>query len=244
MELTPEQERIMDEAIDEYIERWTELVLSALSKHGDHMRQLTDYLRCFNRKERFSLVALALGNPQFRLSREFRDALHVVLKVDVPEDAFVAMDYHLDWIYASLHLYESKGDLGPHSNLEGLIRAHQEDIDLLVAFEEQSVSHVILLEAKGVGGFINKQMSSKARRFKEIFGQDGKKWPDVVPYFAIVSPTRPRRLNTADWPSWMLGANGIPRIEMEMGLDLKRITRCTVEGVPLATGKYWKVVSA
>ena len=40
------------------------------------MPNLLDQLRAFNRKERYLLIGHALGNPQFRLSDGFSQALH------------------------------------------------------------------------------------------------------------------------------------------------------------------------
>jgi hypothetical protein len=208
------------------------------------MAGLIDYLRSFNRKERFALVGLALGNPRFRLAAPFRGRIRDELGPDVPEDAFVAMDYHLDWLYASLHLHRHGGDPGPHTNADRLIRAQQEDVDLLVAFEDRGVGRIVLLEAKGATGWTNKQMSSKAKRLREIFGERGTNWPEVFPHFAIVSPRRPQRLVTAAWPAWMLPAGVIPWIKIEMGEGLSRPTRCTAEGLVSAAGEYWKVVPA
>ncbi|MBI4301278.1 MAG: hypothetical protein HY664_01570 [Chloroflexi bacterium] len=64
------------------------------------MLEIIANLRLFNRKERFFLVGMALGNPKFKLIEQFRNQLNDKLGLFVPEDAFAAMDYHLDWIYA------------------------------------------------------------------------------------------------------------------------------------------------
>ena len=208
------------------------------------MAGLIDYLRSFNRKERFVLVGLALGNPQFRLAATFRGCIREALGLDVPEAAFVAMDYHLDWLYASLHLHRHGGGPGPHPNADRLVRAQQEDVDLLIAFEDRGVGRIVLLEAKGATGWSNKQMSSKAERLRGIFGEQGTNWPGVVPHFAILSPRPSQRLAPTTWPAWMLPAGRIPWIEMRMGERLNRPTRCTAEGVVSETGQYWKVVPA
>src|SRR4051812_23440982 len=63
-----------------------------------------EYLRRLNRKERFFLVGMALGNPSFELAPAFRDLIGGALGLKIPHDSFVAMDYHLDWIYASLEI--------------------------------------------------------------------------------------------------------------------------------------------
>src|SRR5581483_7130104 len=95
-----------------------------------------DYLQRFNRKERFFLVGAALGNSGFSLSADFRASVGAALDLQIPDDAFVAMDYHLDWIYASLVLANRDGDCGPYANSDRLIRAQQADTDLLVAYRD------------------------------------------------------------------------------------------------------------
>lgn len=113
------------------------------------MHYLVPHLRRLNRKERFFLVGLALGNKEFRLGDEFRQKLSDLLGLFVPEDAFVAMDYHLDWLFAAIHLAATSGAPGPHPRDSRLITGTQEDIDLLVAFDGDSESRVIMVEASG-----------------------------------------------------------------------------------------------
>ena len=73
------------------------------------MADLIGVLESFNRKERFFLVGQALGNPRFKLSRDFRTRLGKAVGLEengikIPANAFAAMDYHLDWVAASLFL--------------------------------------------------------------------------------------------------------------------------------------------
>ena len=68
------------------------------------MSAIIEYLRTFNRKERFFLVGTALGNPAFRFDSAFSERLGGTFALEVPADVFVAMDYHLDWIYARAYL--------------------------------------------------------------------------------------------------------------------------------------------
>ena len=206
------------------------------------MPNLVEHLRSFNRKERFFLVGMALGTPTFGLSDDFRQRINAALGLEVPPDAFVAMDYHLDWIYASLYLWRHGGNPGPHSNLDKLVRAHQEDIDLIVAYSDGNTSHVVLLEDKGVTGFTNAQMASKAAHFKAIFGEDGGAWPGAIPHFVLVSPKRPAKLETESWPTWMRPDGQTAWIELTIGQGLKRVTRCTADGTVTSTGQHWKVV--
>lgn len=208
------------------------------------MSQLTEYLERFNRKERFFLIGLALGNSHFRLGTEFRVQIGQAVGLTVPEDAFVAMDYHLDWLYASLYLGVNGGRKGPHSNTDKIIHAQQEDMDLIVAFRERDLDHVILLEAKGATGWTNKQMASKAKRLREIFGPTGGTFPGVVPHFIIASPRRTEGLIVKDWPTWMAPDGIIPWMKMGMPTDLWRVTRCTKDEVSSQGGNHWMVVDA
>ena len=66
------------------------------------MTSLMELLESFNRKERFFLIGDALGNRTFQLSTDFRARLSKAFGIEPPSSAFVAMDYHLDWIHASL----------------------------------------------------------------------------------------------------------------------------------------------
>src|SRR5687767_8811818 len=134
------------------------------------MSSVIEFLKAFNRKERFFLVGHALGNPGFLLSEDFRQDLETALRVRVPQDAFVAMDYHLTWIYAAVVLGSQGFDasspkaIPAQDNASGTIVRNQEDVDLLAAFEDAGTTHIVILEAKGVTGWTNSQMASKARR--------------------------------------------------------------------------------
>lgn len=208
-------------------------------------QRFTNNLRLFNRKERFFLLGWALGNREFRLDPAFRGELSLALNLDVSGDAFVAMDYHLDWIYASAFLSATDDAAPVHSNSEGLITANQEDIDLVVAFDDGDGGHLIMVEAKGVTGWTNRQATSKARRLKAIFGLRGDMWPDIRPHFAIVSPKEPRGLDCSGWPGWMKRGDGLPYwIKMEIRGGLLRVTRCHDTGKVSREGRYWRVIDS
>src|SRR5205085_6240812 len=71
------------------------------------MSSLIKVLDDFNRKERFFLVGFALGNPGFRPHAAFLQELGATVGVTFPhdpDDTWCWMDYHLDWLYASLVL--------------------------------------------------------------------------------------------------------------------------------------------
>lgn len=135
------------------------------------MPNLIEYLESFNRKERFFLIGEALGNPDFRLSNDFRTRLSAAFGVPVPANALVAMDYHLDWIHASLFLASPGVDeRAVHPNTDAIATGNIEDTDLLVAFEEGQITHLMLIEAKAETGWTNRQMDSKAGRLKKSLG--------------------------------------------------------------------------
>jgi hypothetical protein len=207
------------------------------------MNQIIEQLKSFNSKERFFLVGNILGNVTFAPSPDFRKKIGDDLHVQLPENVFAAMDYHLDWLYASLYLASNQEQTCVFQNNEQLIKAQQEDIDFLFAFEIDDVCHIILLEAKGVGSCTNKQMNSKSKRFGEIFGQDGKRWPGVIPHFALVSPIKPaNKLQTSTWPAWMSPDNTVPYIELPIQSGLKKVTRCDKNGKANINGEYWTVI--
>jgi hypothetical protein len=202
-------------------------------------------LKSFNRKERFFLVGWALGNREFRLDPSFRRELSSELELDVPGDAFVAMDYHLDWIFAGAFLSATDDPEVIHSNPRGLVSGSQEDMDLVVAFNADETAHLIMVEAKGVTAWTNKQATSKARRLEAIFGQRGNRWPHIRPHFVIVSPREPERLDCRLWPDWMKQGDGRPYwIEMRIPRGLLRVTRCDEAGKVTARGGYWNVVGS
>ena len=99
------------------------------------MSDLIDHLRSFNRKERFILLREALGEDTFCLDVGFRTRLGETIGEAIPADAFVAMDYHLDWLQMALYLAATPAPEWPVLN-DGLVEANQQDIDLLVAFDE------------------------------------------------------------------------------------------------------------
>lgn len=200
-------------------------------------------LASFNRKERFYLIGMALRNRQFTVCPEFRSRLLEKFDLHVPEHAFCAMDYHLDWIYASMVL-SSGGHVGEPLERKGSqITATQEDVDLLIAFEEKETCEVVILEAKGASNWSNRQMRSKAERLRGIFGDNGCRWDRVKPHFVMASPSRPRKLDYKKWPTWMKPDGEPVWIELAMVRELKKVTRCDPKGKPCENGTHFKIES-
>jgi hypothetical protein len=208
------------------------------------MPTIVDYLGRLNRKERYHLVSFASGGTGFRLCERFRTTLLVATGLTVPEDAFVAMDYHLNWIYASCILgSDDRTDLVRDNPLVHwrtddlrIVQGNQQDVDLIVAFNEGKKTHLILIEAKGVLSFTNDELRSKAVRLAAIFGDSGGSLRNVEPHFVIVSPKEPKRLVVTDWPEWMRRFKWA-KLPIE-GAFLK-VTRCDKVGIPDADGVFW-----
>jgi hypothetical protein len=205
------------------------------------MQNLIEHLKDFNSKERFFLVGKILGNPSFTLASEFREKLSELLKIPIPADALSAMDFHIDWLYASLNLAKDNDLTKIYPNENKFIKAQQEDIDWLIAFKDQSEYHLVLIEAKGVTGWTNKQMTSKASRFGDIFGKQGNGWPGVVPHFVIMSPSQPQGLLAEKWPQWMAPSGKIMWLELLIPEYLKRVYRCNEQGQVNQNGHSWRV---
>ena len=213
--------------------------------NNPEMPRTINLLESFNRKERFFLIGQALGNPEFQLSGAFRDGLSEAFGLQIPENALVFMDYHLDWVNASLYLAIPEVDeAAVHSNDEALISGNQEDIDLLVAFERGDVTYLLLIEAKAESGWTNRQMDSKSRRLENIFGADGNKYPHVEPHFCLISPRKPQQLKSQSWPDWMV-KNGRPIwMELDVPEGRRRAIRCYEDGVSSAEGGFFRIVKS
>ena len=198
------------------------------------MPNLIAILESFNRKERFFLIAQALNGrqnkPAFTLSENFRQELGKAVGLDrqgiaIPVDAFAAMDYHLNWVHASLVL-ACADEAERHSllNLEGTTDDNQEDVDLLVAFKNTDERyHLIFIEAKaydakGFSAFEKSQLVSKVSRLEKIIRAGEKdRSCEVETHFCLVSGYKPQNLEK-DWPKW----NGKPILWMPLSLPEKR----------------------
>ena len=205
------------------------------------MQNIIEYLKDFNSKERFFLAGQILGNPSFTPSSEFREKLSDLLEISIPADALSAMDYHIDWLYASLNLAKDNDLSKIYPNVNRFIKAQQEDIDWLIAFKAQSEYHLVLIEAKGVTGWTNKQMTSKANRFGDIFGKQGNSWPGVVPHFVMMSSTQSKKLSINNWPEWMAPNGEVKWLELPIPDYLLRAYRCNEQGQENKNGQSWTV---
>lgn len=214
------------------------------------MLDLIDLLKQFNRKERYFLIRQALGVEEFQLSDKFRKELGCKIGVEIPCDAFVAMDYHLDWVAAALRIYKMcipkdriSREVFPNQNDMREVMGTQQDIDLLVAFKEDKCYRMVFLEAKAYGSWYSKQLRLKAERLGKIFGDDGKLQPKVHPAFFLISPKRPtKRLRKDGWPEWMKPCNEPRYLELDVSRPRYKVTRCDETGTNSdEKGGYFKI---
>ena len=219
------------------------------------MPEVVKYLQRLNRKERFALLNHVLdaqqGKEVFRLAPVFARRLADKIGIGIPDNAFVAMDYHLDWISMALHFSRHGHCEGKPFDNENLFRGNQQDVDLLIAFENEGGQEtvIVLVEAKADTPWNNKQLRKKAGRLKLIFGNGDFENGDscrVVPYFVLMSPEESEKIETEDWPSWMKaeGNDKAHWLELPMRGDLLKVTRCDSNGDSDKEGEMLKVETA
>lgn len=215
---------------------------------ADELSPLVRLLQQFNRKERYWLLADALGDPFRALDATYRQRLGDVLGFEVPANAWWALDYHFDWLHAALCCAPNyRPELGVERANEldasgrKKIRGTQEDVDFIIAFDRT----IILVEAKGVTGWTNGQMESKTQRLIDL-SYDSKQ-TDI--FLVLTSPLNSERLGKGEWvgnvPSQMMPGDGtfyhLPMRGLGGGSDLLRVERCQ-EGKAAHNGEFWRIV--
>jgi hypothetical protein len=192
---------------------------------------LVQKIRAFDSHERGLLLAWAVGGP-LRLSEEKRSLIGATIDRRLPAEAFVAMDYTLDWLYAATQWYlhpEVAKPLQPTPWPDGdALTASPEDVDLLIAWEDHGRPHLILLEAKGFTGWRNAQMLHKARRLDVIFDGDLADRFDV--HFLLVGPAASAGLDMTGWPEWMTPGRRVRFVEMPDPGSRFAVQRCNEVG--------------
>ena len=214
---------------------------------------LIDNLKSFNRKERFYLIGQMLGNPEFRMDDNQLDNISKLIGFTIPRKYFAAMDYHLDWIYASLSLTRNNANdkaykrnfIDNEQNVDLQISGTQEDVDFLLAFiDHENTTHLVMIEAKGDSYFSNGQLDSKNKRFKAIFGNENT-WENVKPHFLICSPKEPQNVIIEDPAYFMLTKeSNLIWFPLVMDTGKNKVTRCMESKgnyKPSGEGDHWKV---
>ena len=228
------------------------------------MSSLLETLEALNRKERYFLFAYATGNGDrgLTLSEGFRDKLSEAAGLPVPPHAVGFIDYHIDWIYAAVQLAREPegpvvranwqgGPFGPKSDpfKPWVSTGNQEDIDLLVAFERDGITTLILVEAKAETSWTNKQLWSKAERLRRIFGGEAvAAGASIQPIVCLMSPKKSAGLAPPpgkQWPEWMLLSlpNEFRWLELKVPNGRKKVTGCTEDGAASFRREYWKIES-
>lgn len=204
---------------------------------------LIDNLKSFNRKERFYLIGQMLGNPEFRMDDNQLDKISNLIGLTIPRKYFAAMDYHLDWIYASLYLTKKNTASCVKRNfieengiaIDYQISGTHEDVDFLIAFvDHENTTHIVMIEAKGDSTFSNAQLQSKNERFRAIFYEpevsathSHTKWKSVKAHFLLCSPKKPRKIEITNPVSFMKSDKLMNSwLKLDMGEDKIKVTRC------------------
>lgn len=219
------------------------------------MRDFTGLLIEFNSKERYYVVERVFRqrNEELIPTSDFAAALSECLKIQVGAITFAAIDYHIDWLAASLALVRSDPSQGVHRIRTRAktgardITATIQDLDLLVVAKAARSTQVFMLEAKGIEGFDRSQLEKKLDRLVLLFGQDGRSVAGFEPHFSLLSPKEPsRRLRCETWPEWALRSDGRPNwMPLDMGGHKSAVVRCDPDGRTTGEashdGGFWKV---
>ncbi|MBJ7532693.1 hypothetical protein JDN40_00955 [Rhodomicrobium vannielii ATCC 17100] len=201
----------------------------------------SDILSHFNRKERFWVLNGLLDFKSTPISKSFRSRLTTQFGIEVPENAWWAMDYHFDWLHAALVCAEKHcavTDLPYQINDAQAIKGNQEDIDLIIAFEKT----VLLIEAKGVGGWNREQMWSKSNRIKNLPLPCGLNFQLI-----LTSPYPPNNdFMKSKWvqniPDGMLKNPYWVPLTFGDGSPFFAVTRCDEGGKSDKGGGHWRTI--
>ncbi len=203
------------------------------------MSNIIGALHAYNRRERHHLMAKAVGNQgQLRLDVRFltqlENSLRPGLSGEIRPNADVFVDYAIDWLFASVH-YPGKEPGSQKMKVTEDITATNQDIDLLVAFEESGVTTLIMVEAKGATRFDPSQATKKILRRKGIFaGAEGK----VKPMFLLASPKKPS-VDVHDWPAWAKHDHQPYYLRFCLPDASRKLTRCDRD--EQSKFKNWKI---
>jgi len=185
------------------------------SKQEARARNIIKRLKMFNRKERDHLMKFALcEEPE---APRISDNLWALISRNTgtdrphPDNMFVGMDYHLNWLYAALATAHVEDDVSikdlenkwnHDSGLEKKdknfrpIQQNQEDVDLIVVWLDSSTKRLqmVLIEAKLDSGWGSKQFKSKKERLGLIYQDAKNRHLDFVNWrFLLLSPgARPK----------------------------------------------------
>ena len=210
----------------------------------ENLSPLGHKLRRFNRKERYWLLENILEHfSESKINQGFKKFIASELAINIPErGVYWAFDYHFDWIYAAVASNADLDEDTVYENSKELkIRGTQQDIDFLICFDET----LILIEAKGVTGWKEKQFLEKVERIKELkkhlYAKIGAKHKI---YFFLMSP----KDLSKKFQNPLGSSEEIPsrHIRMQIDDDLVFVRRCDKDGkdyhqwkiIPSATNRF------
>jgi hypothetical protein len=178
-----------------------------------------DTLKRFNVKERNFMMRYALADrlsPRFLVDLTTRLREIGVTCLDGATVACFGMDFHLEWIHATLLVGTGELTLGADGNSaprtpvpDGRI----EDVDLLVVLERAGHTLVmVLIEAKGVTSFDREQLESKSKRLKVFRSELAIAQPWLTPCVLLLSPpqTCPTKTHLKEFSDLFKGADVWP----------------------------------
>lgn len=211
---------------------------------------LIDHIESFNRKERHILWEQATGTgQQVALSNSYRAKLAGAIDIEIPPEHLVCVDYHLNWLYGALLAHTGKLEqttASPIADADGddpngrrPYERNQQDIDLVVAFESEDTTIVVLNEAKGFTSWGTKQMESKLRRLDRIV-DDATPGKDVVLKLVLTSFGKWSKINV-DWGRWA-DQNGPPFVSLDKPDGRVLIEECDAEGRRKQSGQHVHLV--
>lgn len=157
-------------------------------------------LSVFNAKERFALIQRVTGMSIAPSPAFLAETLQSCGIEANAGRVFCAMDYHLDWLYAAL----MKDQLDPEpmplvADEYGSfpVTGRQQDADFVMCFTAKNadgnpVTHLLLIEAKGVGAWDSDQVAEKLKQYRAMRPAFARN-PHVCPRLVLMSPDDPRR---------------------------------------------------
>lgn len=207
-------------------------------------KSLTQCLEIFNRKERYWLIRNCCGNGADlslplsdeiieKLKKEFKELLNADLN-----NAWWAMDYHIDWLIAALTRYNGQNEeKRTTQNINYKISGTQEDFDFIICTENT----LIFIEAKLSSGWDRNQLDSKIKRLngmKELF-------QSTKQYFVLLSPEFQNIESTKNYVSNELKFMQTSHICLDTppitdGSRFLKVIRCDENCTAAKDGAYWK----
>lgn len=240
--------------------------------HPNTQERFLSYIKMFNAKERFFVARYAFCEESDsvvsdRFKRNLMDRLCRCGYLDSGESAevlFVGIDYHLEWLEASLLLVnevaDEQGNIGEKALHKG-VEARSEDADLIILIGRKSGEILlILVEAKGIGSVDMNQLGSKIKRLKRLRKAipPHSKW--LVPVFFYMTPNTPRKETMEKIKSTLTGDQvgfwkedidaeliKLPFPEFPNAKNLLRVEACDQNGSPPGKDKvnhtHWRILS-